>query len=163
MFSNIDIEESLKNDELRINPFSVRNLQANSYDIHLAPVLSSLDGKKKKIYPGNDKMVISAGEFVLGASLEKIELSNKIAAILHTRSSIGRLGISTHATAGLIDAGFHGSITFEITNFSDKDIELDLDIPVAQLTFHKLDTPTDKPYNGDYNGQIEPTISKYWR
>lgn len=157
MMSDVNILNAVQLKDIKIEPFDVNDVQPNSYDIHITEDVRKVHGE-----PYVYGLMIGPGDFVLGTSLEYIELPNNIAAMLHTRSSIGRLGISIHATAGLIDAGFKGHITYEITNFSDQVVQLDPNIPVGQLTFHRLDTPALNPYNGVYNGQVEPTRSKYY-
>lgn len=157
MLSDQGIRAAIDYGDIYIEPYYDHNIQPNSLDLFIEDDVRHPNGR-----PYAFGLLIGPGDFVLGTSAEYIELSENMAAMLHTRSSIGRLGISMHATAGLIDAGFKGRITYEITNFSNRVVELNIDIPVAQLTFHPLDSPALKPYDGIYNGQIDPTISKYY-
>ena len=155
MFSDIDILNHIRSGDIIIEPLDMNRIEPNSYDISLKDGFVDVRGNII-----NNTRVIGPREFVLGTSVERVSVSDRVSAILHTRSSIGRMGIGIHATAGLVDAGFDGHITFEITNFNDFEIEIPR-VPVGQLTFHKLETPSEIPYDGVYNGQVEPRISIY--
>lgn len=161
MLSNVDIFAYMESGDILIEPYEKDQLQANAYDLQMANDFMNEVGEpvKKKII--NNAVTLEPKEFILGTSKEYVALSDLICAMLHTRSSIGRMGILTHTTAGLIDAGFEGEITFELFNCTDRSVQLPLNIPVAQLTFHRLETPTSEPYDGVYLGQCGTTPSKY--
>lgn len=95
----------------------------------------------------------------LGRTKEVISLPSDVAAQLAGRSTIGRMGVIVHKTAGWIDPSFHGSITLELMNMGDEPITLKTDTRIAQLVFQYTDRPTTG-YDGSYNGQIEPTPAK---
>jgi len=101
-----------------------------------------------------DCFVLHPNEFVLGTTLEWVELPNDIAAHIDGRSSIGRLGISCHITAGFIDPGFKGQITLEICNFGKVAVKLYPWFRVCQLVLSRMSSPVLKPYSGRYQGQI---------
>ena len=112
--------------------------------------------------------VIHPGEFVLGRTLERVELPDDIVARIEGKSSIGRLGLIVHATAGFVDPGFKGSLTLEITNLTRIPIKLYAGLLIAQLSFMTLDAPAEVPYGSEelgshYQGQLAATESRYMR
>jgi dCTP deaminase len=112
--------------------------------------------------------VIHPGEFVLGRTLERVELPDDIVARIEGKSSIGRLGLIVHATAGFVDPGFQGTLTLEITNLTRIPIKLYAGLPIAQLSFMTLDAPAETPYGSaelgsHYQGQLAATESRYMR
>lgn len=161
MLSDVDIFAYMESGDILIDEYDQEQLQANAYDLKMANDFMNEIGEpvEKKLI--NGAITLNPKEFVLATSKEYVVLSEIMCAMLHTRSSIGRMGILTHTTAGLIDAGFEGEITFELFNCTDRSVQLPLDIPIAQLTFHRLETPTNKPYDGVYLGQYGATPSKY--
>lgn len=163
MLSDVDIYSYIESKDITIRPFDFDQLQANSYDIKMQGQLLNEIGESIDREIINNAVTIDPKEFLLATSQEYIELSELISATLHTRSSIGRMGILSHTTAGLIDGGFEGEITFELFNCTDRSVQLPLDVPIAQLTFHRLETPTSAPYDGIYLGQVGVTPSKYVR
>jgi dCTP deaminase len=113
-----------------------------------------------------ESFVIHPGEFVLGRTLEWVELPEDIVSRIEGKSSIGRLGLIVHATAGFIDPGFSGTLTLEITNLTRIPIRLTPGLPIAQLSFMTLDKPAERPYGhpdlgSHYQGQVEATESRY--
>ena len=110
--------------------------------------------------------VIHPGEFVLGTTVEWVELPDDIVARIEGMSSLGRLGLIVHATAGFVDPGFSGTLTLEITNLTRVPIVLWPGKPIAQLSFMTLDRPAERPYGhpdlgSHYVGQVEATESRY--
>ncbi len=113
-----------------------------------------------------DEFVIHPTEFVLGRTAEVVELPDDVVARIEGKSSLGRLGLIVHATAGFVDPGFSGSLTLEITNFNSVPIVLRPGLPIAQLSFMTLDRPAERPYGhpdlgSHYHGQTEATESRY--
>lgn len=113
-----------------------------------------------------DDFVLHPGEFVLGRTIEVVSIPDDIVCRIEGKSSIGRLGLIVHATAGFVDPGFNGSLTLEITNFNSVPIVLRPGLPIAQLSFMALDKPAERPYGhpelgSHYHGQIEATESRY--
>jgi dCTP deaminase len=113
-----------------------------------------------------DAFVIHPGEFVLGRTLEQVKLPDDIVSRIEGKSSIGRIGLIVHATAGFIDPGFEGTLTLEITNLTRIPIKLTVGLPIAQLSFMALDRAAERPYGhpdlgSHYQGQVEATASRY--
>jgi dCTP deaminase len=114
----------------------------------------------------NDSFSIHPGEFVLGRTQEHVELPDDIVARIEGKSSLGRLGLIVHATAGFVDPGFRGTLTLEITNLTRVPIILWPGKPIAQLSFMTLDRPAERPYGhpelgSHYHGQVDATESRY--
>ncbi len=115
-----------------------------------------------------DVFVIHPGEFVLGVTREYVELPDDIVARIEGKSSLGRLGLIVHATAGFVDPGFKGTLTLEITNLTRVPIKLYPGLLIAQLSFMALDAPAERPYGSaalgsHYQGQLAATESRYMR
>ena len=114
---------------------------------------------------GNEPFVLHPGEFILGATYEQITLDDDIAARLEGKSSLGRLGLLTHSTAGFIDPGFTGHVTLELSNTATMPILLYPGMKVGQLCFFQLSSVADAPYGkgargSRYQGQRGPTASR---
>lgn len=108
--------------------------------------------------------IVQPGEFVLGVTLETIKISDDMVARVEGRSSLGRLGIIIHSTAGFVDAGFEGTITLEITNINRMPVALYPGMRVCQLAFEEMSSPAEVPYHmkgsSKYQGQLYPEESK---
>jgi dCTP deaminase len=116
----------------------------------------------------DEPFAIHPGEFALGSTLEYVELPDDIVSRLEGKSSVGRLGLIVHATAGFVDPGFRGTLTLEITNLTRVPIQLYAGLPIAQLSFMALDRPAERPYGSaelgsHYQGQVAATESRYMR
>jgi dCTP deaminase len=114
----------------------------------------------------DEAFVIHPGEFVLGVTRELVALPDDLVARIEGKSSIGRLGLIVHATAGFVDPGFAGTLTLEITNLTRVPIKLWPGLPIAQLSFMTLDRAAERPYGhpdlgSHYHGQVEATESRY--
>src|ERR687889_1383984 len=114
----------------------------------------------------DEPFVIHPGEFCLGRTQERVELPDDLVSRIEGKSSLGRLGLIVHATAGFVDPGFRGSLTLEITNFNSVPIVLRPGLPIAQLSFMALDRPAERPYGhpelgSHYHGQTDATESRY--
>jgi dCTP deaminase len=115
-----------------------------------------------------DPFAIHPGEFVLGRTLEHVRIPDDVVARIEGKSSLGRLGLIVHATAGFVDPGFEGTLTLEITNLTRVPIKLYAGLPIAQLSFMALDAPAEHPYGSaalgsHYQGQVAATESRYMR
>jgi dCTP deaminase len=113
-----------------------------------------------------ESFVIHPGEFVLGRTEEWVELPDDVVARIEGKSSLGRLGLIVHATAGFVDPGWRGTLTLEITNLTRVPIKLWPGLPIAQLSFMALDAPAERPYGhpelgSHYHGQVDATESRY--
>jgi dCTP deaminase len=116
--------------------------------------------------PEGEPFILHPGEFVLGQTLERVRLPDDLVARLEGKSSLGRLGLIVHATAGFVDPGFSGTLTLEITNLTRVPIILWPGKPIAQLSFMALDQAAERPYGhpdlgSHYHGQLEATESRY--
>jgi dCTP deaminase len=120
------------------------------------------------VIEGDDPFVIHPGEFALGRTQEYVEIPDDIVSRIEGKSSLGRLGLIVHATAGFVDPGFKGTLTLEITNLTRVPIKLYTGLPIAQLSFMTLDAPAEQPYGSPelgshYQGQTAATESRYGR
>src|ERR1035441_10521704 len=118
------------------------------------------------VVPDGESFVIHPGEFCLGRTLEWVELPDDIVARIEGKSSLGRLGLIVHATAGFCDPGWKGTLTLELNNLTRVPIKLWAGLPIAQLSFMALDAPAQRPYGhaelgSHYQGQIAATESRY--
>jgi dCTP deaminase len=114
-----------------------------------------------------DAFILHPGEFVLGSTAEQVTLPDDIVARIEGKSSLGRLGLLIHSTAGFIDAGFSGHLTLELSNVANLPITLYPDMKIGQVSFLRMTTPADAPYGSaragsKYQGQRGPTPSRYW-
>ena len=180
ILSDKDILKRIKKGDLRVEPFNSSCVQPSSIDLHLSSEvrvfnnweLDVLDVKKKNdlshiVRIKKDGFIVHPGEFLLGATAEKIGLSNDVAAKLEGRSSLGRLGLIIHATAGYVDPGFLGWLTFEISNISRLPIKIYPEMRIAQICFFQMSTSVLRPYGSKnlkskYQGQKGPTASRIW-
>jgi dCTP deaminase len=115
----------------------------------------------------DDPFILHPGEFVLGQTLEKVTLPNDLVARLEGKSSLGRLGLLIHSTAGFVDSGFSGNLTLELSNVANLPITIYHRMPIGQLSFMRMDAPVDRPYGSEetgskYQGQAEPTPSRFY-
>ena len=115
----------------------------------------------------DESLVLHPGEFVLGSTYESVTLPDDVAARLEGKSSLGRLGLLTHSTAGFVDPGFTGHVTLELSNVATLPIKLWPGMKVGQLCFFRLSSPADHPYGAGaagsrYQGQRGPTASRSW-
>lgn len=182
VLSDRDILKEIKFENLVIKPFNKAHIQPSSIDlllgyefrifknIHRAfidlrePVY---DYMEKIVIKKDQPLIIHPGEFILGTSIETIKIPNNMLARLDGKSSLGRLGLIIHATAGFIDPGFEGQITYEITNLSNMPIALYGGIKIAQMSIHTMSSPVDSPYGSKvlkskYFRQKGPTPSKMY-
>jgi len=116
----------------------------------------------------DEAFILHPGEFVLGATLERLTLGVDLVARLEGKSSLGRLGLQVHSTAGFVDPGFDGHVTLELANVSNLPITLYPAMKVGQVSFLAMTTAAEKPYGtsglgSKYQGQVGPTPSEYWR
>jgi len=112
--------------------------------------------------------ILHPGEFVLGSTLERIRLPDDLVARLEGKSSLDRLGLLIHSTAGFIDPGWDGHVTLELSNVANLPITIYVGMKIGQLSFMELTEPSERPYGSDalgskYQGQKGPTASRYWQ
>lgn len=170
MLNDNTIEECVGLMDL-ILPYTSRQLNPNSYDVTLQDTLITYEGDGYadgtdhtlhditiKTVEIGDGYMLQPGQFVLGATRETISLPTNMMARFDGKSSLGRLGLCTHVTAGFIDAGFIGTITVELKNENSFPIMLTPGMRIGQVSFEYLNGPAMKPYGmvGHYQGQHSP-------
>ena len=116
---------------------------------------------------GDEPFILHPGEFVLGQTLERVRLPDDLVARLEGKSSLGRLGLLIHSTAGFVDAGFEGNLTLELSNVANLPITIYHRMPIGQISFMRMDGPVESPYGSEvagskYQGQAEPTPSRFY-
>jgi dCTP deaminase len=115
----------------------------------------------------DDVFILHPGEFVLGSTAERVALPDDLVARLEGKSSLGRLGLLIHSTAGFVDAGFSGHLTLELSNVANLPITLYPGMKIGQISFLRMTTPAERPYGSagtgsKYQGQRGPTPSRYF-
>jgi dCTP deaminase len=160
-------------DPAAVQPASVDVRLGHSFRVfhnHRARAIDLRDPPRnltEQVTVGDDEpFVVHPGEFVLARTLEWVRLPDDVVSRIEGKSSIGRLGLIVHATAGFVDPGFEGTLTLEVTNLTRIPIELWPGLPIAQLSFMALDAPAERPYGhpdlgSHYHGQVEATESRY--
>ena len=147
-----------------IYPFHYDQLQPCSYDLRLSNELKTIRGKTIDLNDGD--YTLKPNEFILGSTFECVSIPNNISAFVDGKSSLGRLGIAVHITAGFIDSGFKGNITLEIKNNSDKQFKLSKNMLIGQIIFFELKDECMRPYgderlNNHYQNSKGTILSKY--
>lgn len=180
ILSDRSIKESIASGRIVITPYDESLVQPASIDIRLDgrflvfrnykhscidPKALQEDLTEMVTVEDGDPFIVHPGEFILGSTAERIGLGSDIAAQLGGKSSLGRLGLIVHATAGFIDPGFYGSVTLELSNVANLPIRLYPGMKVGQISFFAMTTPADRPYGSPglgskYKGQTAPTASK---
>jgi dCTP deaminase len=130
-------------------------------------VRKPMDELTEMVEVGEDEpFILHPGEFVLGQTLERVKLPDDLVARLEGKSSLGRLGLLIHSTAGFVDAGFEGNLTLELSNVANLPITIYHGMPIGQISFMRMDAPVEHAYGSNetgskYQGQTEPTASRY--
>ncbi len=178
---DFEIKTAVSNKELIIEPFDLSLVQPNSYDVRLANKFSWHQASSQVIDPykaetitsglisiEEDSFIVAPGQFVLGATLERFSLPANIVGQLTGKSSLARLGVMVHVTAGFIDAGFSdppAQITLEIVNVGTRPVKLHAGMSIAQMVFTSTsicELPYNAKPNAKYNGQEAATHSLYY-
>ena len=182
ILSDRTIYEQLDAGRIVIDPFDKTMVQPSSVDVrldryfrvflnHTMPVIDvkkDLEELTRLVDIDDDRaFILHPGEFVLGSTFERVAVPDDIVARIEGKSSLGRLGLLIHSTAGFIDAGFDGHITLELSNVANLPITLYPGMKIGQISFLRMTTPADVPYGSDglkskYQGQRGPTPSRYW-
>ena len=183
LLSDGDLREELDGGRLVLDPWDPAMLQPSSIDVRLDRFFrvfqnsryTHIDPRQQQdelttvVEPaGDDPFVLHPGEFVLGSTYEAVTLPDDLAGRLEGKSSLGRLGLLTHSTAGFIDPGFTGHITLELSNVANLPMTLWPGMKIGQLCLFRLSSPAQRPYGSDgvgsrYPGQRGPTPSRAWR
>lgn len=182
LLSDRDISTQISSGRLKVEPFHDAMIQPSSVDVRLDRFFRVFENHKyevidpsieqaeltREVAVGADEFfILHPGEFVLASTYEVITLPDDIAGRLEGKSSLGRLGLLTHSTAGFIDPGFSGHITLELSNVANLPVKLFPGMKIGQLCLIKLSSPAEHPYGSAqygsrYQGQRGPTASKSW-
>lgn len=180
LLSDRDIRAEIEAGRVALDPFDPAMVQPASIDVRLDKYFRVFDNHKyAAIDPaeeqpeltrlveasGDGPFVLHPGEFVLGSTYESVTLPDDVAARLEGKSSLGRLGLLTHSTAGFIDPGFVGNVTLELSNMATLPINLWPGMKIGQLCFFRMTSSADHPYGSAnygsrYSGQRGPTASR---
>lgn len=155
--SDSTIRRCLEEGRIKIDPtLEDRAFQPTSIDLHLSSVLRLYQRESCIIDPEKGHLTrevsvdgyydLPAGEFVLGSTIERVELPVDLVSVVEGKSSLGRLGLAVHITAGFIDPGFQGNITLELKNVNHHPIRLHVGMAICQLCFERIDGVVDRPY-----------------
>ena len=180
ILSDRTIKEEIEAGRIVIDPFDPDCVQPSSIDLHVdsefrvfansrypyidvkqeQPDLTELVETKP-----DEPFILHPGEFVLGSTQERVALPNDLVARLEGKSSLGRLGLLIHSTAGYVDPGWDGHLTLELSNVANLPITLYPGMKIGQISFFRLTTAAEKPYGGTgskYQGQRGPTASRFF-
>lgn len=183
LLSDRDILAELDAKRVQLDPFDAAMVQPSSVDVrldrffrvfenhrypHIDPAEEQPDLTRLVEPPGDEPFILHPGEFVLGSTYELVTLPDDVAARLEGKSSLGRLGLLTHSTAGFIDPGFSGHVTLELSNVATLPIKLWPGMKIGQLCFFRLSSPAQHPYGSAkygsrYQGQRGPTPSRSYQ
>lgn len=182
LLSDRDIRAQIQENRVRVEPYDVGMIQPSSIDVRLDRFFRVFENHKYSVIDPsaeqseltrevevapNEFFILHPGEFVLASTYEVITLPDDIAGRLEGKSSLGRLGLLTHSTAGFIDPGFSGHITLELSNVANLPVKLFPGMKIGQLCLIKLTSPAEHPYGSAlygsrYQGQRGPTPSRSW-
>ena len=182
LLSDRDIKAEINSGRVKVEPFTDAMVQPSSVDVRLDrffrvfenhkysvidPSIEQADLTREVAVSSDAHFILHPGEFVLASTYEVITLPDDIAGRLEGKSSLGRLGLLTHSTAGFIDPGFSGHITLELSNVANLPVKLFPGMKIGQLCLIKLSSPAEHPYGSAvygsrYQGQRGPTPSKSW-
>ncbi len=182
ILSDRDIRKAIGDGRIAIEPFDEADVQPSSVDLHVDRFFRTfhnarhpfIDVKKPmedltelvEVEP-DEAFILHPGEFVLGSTAEYVRLPHDLVARLEGKSSLGRLGLLIHSTAGYVDPGFEGHLTLELSNVANLPITIYPGMKIGQISFFELSSPADEPYGSSrvgskYQGQQGPTPSRYF-
>ncbi|HEY3866838.1 MAG TPA: dCTP deaminase [Actinocrinis sp.] len=180
LLSDKDLRAEIATGRVRVDPFDEEMVQPSSIDVrldryfrvfenhrypHIDPAQEQPDLTRLVAPDGDEPFILHPGEFVLASTYEVITLPDDVASRLEGKSSLGRLGLLTHSTAGFIDPGFSGHVTLELSNVATLPIKLWPGMKIGQLCMFRLSSPAEFPYGSTvygsrYQGQRGPTPSR---
>ena len=183
ILSDRTIRDAIESGRIVIDPFDPAKVQPSSVDLTLdrffrvfrnhtrgvIDVKERMDDLTEEVEIAPDGVfLLHPGEFVLGATAESVTLPADLVGRIEGKSSLGRLGLLIHTTAGFVDAGFQGYLTLELSNVATLPITLYPGMKIGQISFLQMTSPADVPYGSGalgskYRGQQGPTPSQYWR
>ncbi len=182
VLSDRTIREELLAKRIVIDPLGEQCIQPSSVDLHVdkhfrlfrnhsmrvIDVKEDLEDLTELVeIPAGQALVLHPGEFILGSTLERVALPDDLVARLEGKSSLGRLGLLIHSTAGFVDAGWDGHLTLELSNVANLPITIYPGMKIGQISFLRMTTPADNPYGSSglgskYQNQWGPTPSRYF-
>ena len=182
ILSDRSLREEIAAGRIVIDPFDDSCVQPSSIDLHLdhrflvfrnhtmahIDVRTDLSALTEQVeVSDDDPFMLHPGEFVLGSTSERVAVPDDLVARLEGKSSLGRLGLLIHSTAGYVDAGWDGQLTLELSNVASLPITLYPGMKIGQISFMRMTTPADRPYGSSelgskYLGQDGPRPSRYW-
>jgi dCTP deaminase len=183
VLSDRTIKEELAKGRIVIEPLDPSDIQPASVDLHLDRKLlvfrntrqPYIDVRKDlpdlteiEEIPDDTPFILHPGEFVLASTLESVTLPDDVVARLEGKSSLGRIGLLIHSTAGYVDPGWSGHLTLELSNVANLPVTLYYRMKIGQISFLRLTTPADNLYGSPvlgskYQGQVEPTASRFFK
>ena len=181
VLSDRSIKQALNEGRIVIEPVDPSDIQPASVDLHLdrqilvfgnhqrpyIDVKASLESLSQLVTIDEDEaFILHPGDFVLGSTVEHIELPEDLVARLEGKSSLGRIGLVIHSTAGFVDPGWRGNLTLELSNLARLPITLYFGMKIGQISFLTLTTPAERLYGSEslgskYQGQTRPTASRF--
>jgi dCTP deaminase len=182
ILSDRSIREELASGGIEIEPLDEGAIQPSSVDLHvdryfrvfrndttpyIDPKQAQEDLTELVEVADEGTFILHPGEFVLGSTLERVALGTDLVARLEGKSSLGRLGLLIHSTAGFVDAGWNGHLTLELSNVANLPIAIYPGMKIGQISFLRMSTEAENPYGSDaaaskYKGQQGPTPSRYY-
>jgi dCTP deaminase len=183
ILSDKSINEAIASGRLGIEPFDPRLVQPSSIDVRLDNKFLVFRNTKRAYIDvkqpaddlmemievsasGDEPMFLHPHEFVLGSTIERVRMPDDLVGRLEGRSSLGRLGVVIHSTAGYLDPCFEGNVTLEISNLANLPIALYPGMRIGQISFSQMTTPAERPYGpsrgSKYSGQQLPTASRLY-
>lgn len=181
ILSDRDLRAALDAGLILVDPLADDAVQPSSIDLRVgnafrvfannrAPyidVRAPMEDLTELVEVNDGPFILHPGEFVLGTTLEKVTLPNDLVARLEGKSSLGRLGLLIHSTAGFVDAGWSGNLTLELSNVANLPITIYPGMKIGQLCVFRMTSPAERPYgsegvNSKYQGQAGPTASRYF-
>src|SRR3990170_1027994 len=182
ILSDVDIRKEIEAGRIVIDPFDETCIQPSSIDVHVDTQFRVFANSR---YPyidvktempdltevvevgGGEPFILHPGEFVLGSTLERVRLPDDLVARLEGKSSLGRLGLLIHSTAGYVDPGWDGYLTLELSNVANLPITIYPGMKIGQISFFRLTTAAEVPYGSErtrskYQGQRGPTASRFF-
>ena len=180
IFSDRTIKEAIAAGRIEIDPYREDYVQPSSVDLrvdrffrvfenhrypHIDPRTHQPELTKEVEVDQEGTFILHPGEFVLGSTFERVRLGTDIVARLEGKSSLGRLGLLIHSTAGFVDPGFDGYLTLELANVANLPIAIYPEMKIGQISFYQMSTEADHPYGSGeagskYQGQRGPTASR---
>jgi dCTP deaminase len=182
ILSDRSIREELDAGRIVIDPLGDDCVQPSSVDLHVDRFFRVFRNHSQRVIdvketqedltelveiPAGDALILHPGEFVLGSTLERVALPDDLVGRLEGKSSLGRLGLLIHSTAGFVDPGFAGFLTLELSNVANLPITVYPDMKIGQISFLRMTTSAERPYGSSalgskYQNQRGPTASRYF-